>query len=83
MTSRCALETYLVRRGEPERALPKTMDVPTAGRVYLGLSRNGSYQAAARGQIPTIRIGKLLRVPVAAMERMLERAEPHGEAGAK
>jgi hypothetical protein len=56
-------------------AVLRTMDVPTAGRVYFGLSRNGSYQAAARGQIPTIRIGRLLRVPVAAMERMLEQAE--------
>jgi hypothetical protein len=51
---------------------PKTMSVPIAGKRYFGLSRNGSYAAAARGEIPTIRIGRLLRVPVAACERMLE-----------
>jgi hypothetical protein len=38
------------------------------------LSRNGSYSAAQRGQIPTIKIGRLLRVPVRALERMLDRA---------
>jgi excisionase family DNA binding protein len=48
-----------------------TMTVPKAGEL-LGLGRNGSYEAAHRGEIPTIRFGRLLRVPVAALERMLE-----------
>jgi hypothetical protein len=48
--------------------------VPEAGRVYLGLKPASSYVAAARGDIPTIKIGRLLRVPIAAMDRMLERA---------
>ena len=52
----------------------KTMTVPEAGRIYFGLGRNGSYYAAKRGDIPTIKIGRLLRVPVAAMERRLEQA---------
>lgn len=55
----------------PLGGIPKTMSVPEAGRWYFGLSRNGSYAAAARGEIPTLRIGRLLRVPVAACERML------------
>jgi excisionase family DNA binding protein len=45
--------------------------VPEAGRL-LGLSRNGSYEAARRGDIPTIRIGRLLVVPKAPFHRMLE-----------
>jgi hypothetical protein len=53
---------------------PITISVPEAGRRYFGLSRNGAYDAAARGEIPTIKIGRLLRVPVRALERMLERA---------
>jgi hypothetical protein len=53
---------------------PKTITVPEAGRRYFGLSRNGSYAAAGRGEIPTIRIGRLLRVPVVACERMLEKS---------
>jgi len=55
-------------------AVSKTMSVPEAGKCYFGLSRNGSYEAAARGDIPTIRVGKLLRVPRIAMERKLAEA---------
>ena len=51
---------------------PKTLSVPEAGRVYFELSRNGSYEAARRGEIPVIRIGKKLRVPVCRLERILE-----------
>ena len=51
--------------------LPKTLTVPDAGRRYFDLSRNASYEAARRGDIPTIRIGRLLRVPVVALEQML------------
>jgi excisionase family DNA binding protein len=49
------------------------LDVPEAGRK-LGLSRNAAYEAAARGEIPTIKIGKLLKVPKVAFDRMLEQA---------
>jgi hypothetical protein len=51
-----------------------TMSVPAAGQKYFGLSRNGAYDAAKRGEIPTIKIGRLLRVPIRALETMLDRA---------
>jgi len=51
--------------------LPKTITVPAAGKEYFGLSRNAAYAAAERGDIPTVRIGRLLRVPVRALEEML------------
>jgi hypothetical protein len=54
---------------------PLTISVPEAGRKYFDLSRNASYAAAARGDIPTIRIGKLLRVPVRVLERMLDQPQ--------
>jgi hypothetical protein len=54
-------------------------DVPEAG-AKLGLSRNASYEAAARGDLPTIKIGRLLKVPKIAFERMLETAgSPKGQ----
>ncbi len=53
----------------------KTISVPEAGRIYLGIGRDASYEAARRGDIPVLRVGpKLLRVPVVAMERMLDEA---------
>ncbi len=48
-------------------------DVPEAGRL-LGLNRNKAYAAAASGELPTIRFGKLLKVPKAAIDLLLERA---------
>lgn len=47
-----------------------TISVPEAGRL-LGVGRNCAYEAARRGEIPTIRIGRMLRVPKAALRRML------------
>jgi len=65
----------------PEQAqnTPKTMTVPEAGRQYYDLCPRSSYAAVARGEIPVIRVGRLLRVPIAAMERLMEQ----GGAGAK
>jgi excisionase family DNA binding protein len=49
-------------------------DVPEAGAL-LGLGRNASYEAAKNGDIPTIRIGRLLKVPKAAFDRLLNLAD--------
>jgi hypothetical protein len=62
--------------------IAKTMTVPDAGRVYYGLGRNASYAAAARGDIPTIKIGKLLRVPIRALEAKLNATVKPGAADA-
>jgi len=51
---------------------PKTIRVPQPGMQYFGLAKNESYEAAARGDLPVIRIGGRLRVPVCQLERMLE-----------
>jgi hypothetical protein len=59
--------------------IPQTLSVPEAGRRYFNLSRNAAYAAAARGEIPTVKVGRLLRVPVRSMERLLDKA---GETGA-
>jgi hypothetical protein len=48
-----------------------TLSVPDAGAIFYGLSRNGSYAAAARGDLPTIRIGRKIVVPVAAIAERL------------
>jgi hypothetical protein len=52
----------------------KTMSVPECGRLYFGLSRNASYEAAKRGDIPTIRVGRLLRAVPSVLDRRLSEA---------
>jgi Helix-turn-helix domain len=54
-----------------ENDAPKTLSVPKAGKQYFDLGRNASYEAARRGELPVIKIGRRLRVPIAALERML------------
>jgi hypothetical protein len=49
-----------------------TMSVPEAGRLYFNLTRNASYAAAKRGDIPTIKIGGRVLVPIAALNRVLD-----------
>ena len=47
-----------------------TYDVPEAGKK-AGLGRNASYDAAKRGDMPTVRIGGRLKVPRKAWDRIL------------
>ena len=43
---------------------------PDAARV-LGVSRNVAYEAARKGSIPTLRLGRNIRVPVPKLLAML------------
>jgi hypothetical protein len=61
-------------RDDMEADAPKTLSVPEAGKRYFDLGKNASYDAARRGEIPVIKIGSRLRVPIVALERMLARA---------
>jgi excisionase family DNA binding protein len=51
-----------------------TISVKEAAKL-LGIGRNQAYEAAKRGEIPVIRIGKRVLVPVAALERKLRGGE--------
>src|SRR5215469_12238196 len=65
-----------VPAGDPQNlpAAVKTMSVPDCGWLYFGLGRNASYEAAKRGDIPTIRIGRLLRAVPSVLDRRLAEA---------
>ena len=52
----------------------KTLSIPEAARV-LGIGRSAAYQAARAGELPTIRIGRRVLVPVVALERVLGRID--------
>ena len=57
----------------------RTLSVPEAAKA-LGIGRSAAYEAARTGQLPTIKIGKRILVPVVAFERMLrestDRSDP-------
>lgn len=70
--ARAAKATAAAALAAAQAAVEHTISVPEAGKRYFGISKNASYQAAEEGQIPTIKVGRLLRVPVKAMERLLQ-----------
>lgn len=57
-----------------------TMKVEDAGRL-VGLGRSASYEAANRGELPTIRFGRRLVVPTAALRQLLA-LDPRNDEGA-
>ena len=46
----------------------------------LGIGRWKVYEMMATGELPTIRIGRLVRVPRAALERWIEERTSTGQA---
>ncbi len=49
------------------------MTVEEAAKV-LRISRNSAYEAVKRGEIPSLRLGRLIRVPRAAILKMIGEA---------
>ncbi len=58
-----------------DKDVPESLvyNVPTAGKL-LNLSRATAYSLATQGVIPTVRFGKRILVPKAALEKMLSEA---------
>jgi len=44
--------------------------------VMLGISRTSAYERVARGEIPTVRLGRRLVVPIARLMALLEGEPP-------
>jgi excisionase family DNA binding protein len=55
----------------PEAANQPTMQVDDVAKA-LGLSRGAAYNAIQTGEIPSIRVGRRIVVPTAAVRRMLQ-----------
>lgn len=63
-----------------KRSQALTISIEEAAR-RLGIGRNQAYEAARLGQIPVIKIGKRLLIPLAPFEQMLGlSATPSAEA---
>jgi hypothetical protein len=55
-----------------EEALARpAIPITDAGKLFFGLGRSAAYQAASSGDIPTIRIGKKIMVPVVPLAERL------------
>jgi excisionase family DNA binding protein len=66
----------------PDPAETPTVSVEQAGE-WLGLGRSSAYEAARRGEIPTLRFGRSLRVPTARLRVLLGLdPEPEGDSPA-
>jgi len=66
-----------------DREVPWTMPIPEFGRRYYSLGRSAAYAAAARREIPVIRIGgKLLGLPRVAEAQLSAPVLPSQEARA-
>lgn len=50
--------------------LPPTLTIDEAGEM-LGISRRSAYRAAARGELPTLRLGRRLLVPTPRLLTLL------------
>lgn len=53
----------------------KTVSVEEAG-IALGYSKNSAYAAVRSGELPVIRLGKKMRVPKIALDRLLGAGHP-------
>ena len=65
------LTTDILRKATETTRL--TVTVVEAAKL-LGIGKNAAYEAANAGQLPVIRIGRRMVVPVAALERLLDPA---------
>jgi excisionase family DNA binding protein len=56
----------------PGRALAEEFTVTVEdAAALLGMSRNGAYNAIRDGNLPSIRIGRFIRVPSAQLRKIL------------
>ena len=51
-----------------------TVSVPEAAKM-LGISRGSAYNAVAEGSVPSLKIGKRIVVPLAALQRLLSEGQ--------
>jgi hypothetical protein len=58
------------RKDEEPHSGPAAYTVPEAGAM-IGLSRNGAYDAANRGEIPVLKFGRKKIVPKAIWDQKL------------
>jgi excisionase family DNA binding protein len=60
-----------------DRVDTEVLSVEQAGSI-LGLGRTAAYDMVKRGELPVLRVGRRILIPVRALEKLLENgAESH------
>jgi excisionase family DNA binding protein len=59
---------YILRRREME---PGLMRIEEAAR-YLAIGRSTMYELVAQGAVPTVHIGRAVRIPTEALKQLVE-----------
>ncbi len=62
-------------RDTDDHGLPLLVSVPEAARL-LGVGRTFGWTLVRNGEMPTVRLGKRVLVPRAALERLVARYDP-------
>jgi excisionase family DNA binding protein len=70
MADKVKVQTAMASPSSDHDPACRTVTVEQAGRI-LGISRGAAYARADDGSIPTIRLGKRLLVPKAALDKLL------------
>ncbi len=65
----------MVTRSTPASDLPELLSVEEVA-AFCGIGRSLAYSLVARGELPSVRLGRLVRVPRAAILAMVE-GRPH------
>ena len=66
-----SMNTPTVKSTNPDWATRTTITV-TEAAVVLGIGRSAAYEAVRVGQIPSLRIGRRVLVPVSALSALLD-----------
>lgn len=53
----------------PYEQLPEYL-TPDEFRAYMRISRNGVYELLHRGEIPHMRLGRMIRIPKSALHQL-------------
>ncbi|WP_432571179.1 excisionase family DNA-binding protein [Kineococcus sp. SYSU DK005] len=56
---------------------------PLGAAKYLGISRTGLFELLKAGELPSVKIGRLRRIPASALDDYITRLQAAGEPAAQ
>lgn len=62
----------VIESAEPRDAPQRLLLRPTEAAVALGISRSKCYELIASGDLPSIRLGNVVRIPLGELQRWID-----------